>query len=230
MQRPKKVNLKHPLGNATNSVTPERLTYLIGRLRNGCITQIEREELGCSYIKLALRMAARYSRQRPEKGDDYASAALFGIAYALDRAKEKLYDDNLTAWVIVNIRRFIRQFYEKDHLVRVPATTYSKAKKQGRELRTVTAVVMDEREIDSGNNEKHLSKCYKIRSTIAGGFLALKEMLGLSAKSDRDRIILEKRSQGYTDAEIGQQLGISTAYVHRLRKEMEDRFDRLNKE
>lgn len=228
-----RASLQHPLGRDASipkQIPAERLAYLTARIRTGSITQAEREELGRGFIRLALKIAAGYAARRPEKGDDYASAALFGIAHALSTAQEKLTDDNITPWVIANIRRFIRKFYETDHIVRTPARTYAHHKSKGSELTTTSVVTMDDREINAGANNRKVSTYHRVRNTVVGGFHAFKELLTMSARDHHDREIIRLRSAGYTDVEIAEQLGISKSNVNSRRTEIEARFERLNGE
>ncbi len=226
-------SVQHPLGrdeSIPRKIDEGRLAYLTSRIRNGDITPNEREELGRSFIRLALKVASSYAARKPSKADDYSSAALFGIAYALDKAQEKLIDDNITGWVIVNIRRFIRRFYETDHMVRTPSTTYHRAKAEGRQLNSQSVFVVDNRELNAGEGTKTSVLYQRVRVRPSGSIFELKEMLQLSARDDRDRNILKLRSEGYTDAEIAERMEISTTYVQRKRTEIESRFDKLDKE
>lgn len=225
-------SLQHPLGK-DNSIpkmlSPERLAYLTGRLRSGEIVHDEREELARGFIRLALKIAASYAARRPQKGDDFASAALFGIAYAIETAREKLEDDNITGWIIANIRRFLRQFYERDHIVRTPARTYHHKKTHGVEMVTTSVITMDDREINAGANNRKASTYHRIRN-VSGGYSDLREILDKSARDEVDRDILKLRSQGYNDVEISSMTGISKSTINARRAEMETRFDRLNQE
>lgn len=226
-------SIQHPLGRDVSipkRISEDRLSYLTRGIRDGSITTEEREELGRGFIRLALKIAAGYAARNPSKGEDYSSAALFGIAYALKTAREKLRDDNITGWVIANIRRFIRRFWETDHIVRVPSTTYHKAKVDGRDLGKLSVHVVDNRELCAGEGVRASLFYHRVRMKSAGSIYDLKEIIQLSAKDDRDRLILKMRGEEYTDGEIASHLGISTSYVQRKRVEMEARFDRLNVE
>ncbi len=213
-----RASIQHPLGNDPTIpkwISELRLLELTKSLREGRITFTEREELARGFIRLALKIAASWANNRPQKADDIASAALFGIVYALDKAREKLIDDNLTGWVIAAIVSHCRRFCAQDHLAVVPAKTYHTRQKKGLSTPTLTIVPIDFREIEK--------RCY----TSTGTVHEIKEMLKISAKDDRDREIIRLRIQGYDDREIGAKLNISQQAVHMRRKDLESRYQRL---
>jgi hypothetical protein len=233
-QKTRKASMQHPLGKdplIPKRLKGERLAYLTARIRAGEITPTENEELSRGFIRLALSMAAQYAAREPNNAEDYAAVALFGVAYALSTAREKLYDDNITGWVIANIKRRLHRERETNHFIRVPSTTFHTAKSQGRHIGNLSVYVIDDRQLSAGEGVKTSMYFHRARvRTTTARMGELKELLAKAAEDDLDRTILDMRSQGYNDREISEFAGVSTAYVQRKRAVMEARFEELDYE
>jgi DNA-directed RNA polymerase specialized sigma subunit len=232
IRKAKKTSMQHPLGAdplIPKGIKDDRLIYLTDRIRAGEITADENEELSRGFIRLALSMAAQYAARNPSNAEDYAAVALFGVAYALSTAREKLYDDNLTGWVIANIKRRLRREREMNHIIRVPSTTFHAAKSKGRHLGHLSVYVVDSRELSAGEGVKTSMYFHRVRvRTTTARMGELKELLAKAAEDDLDRMILDMRSQGYNDHEISEFAGVSTSYVQRKRAALEARFKELD--
>lgn len=208
------VSVDHPLGKDERipaKLEEQRLRILTQRLRSGQETAEERQEIAKGHIRLAIQIAGRYVSVAPTKSDDLVSCGLFGIAYAINKAQEKLVDDEITPWIVACIHRFCHRFLTTDQIVRVPPTTYADWKKRGMPLpEKISTHLLDENKIP-GCNSGHL---YDI-----------KEMLELSAKDEEDRTIIRMRSEGYRDREIAERLKMSVSYICAKRSKIEQRFD-----
>lgn len=192
-----------------------RLDELASKVRDGTITAEEKEELTGSFIRLTFCIAKSLGGSNHTKVEDYVSCGLFGIAYAIWHAQEKLKDQNIAAWIIYNIKEHIRRFRRRDHSVPVPASTYTKAKREGRPLPVAPTVH------SLGSHEP----CSEL-----GNVYELREIIQLCAKDDEDRQIIRLRLQGYKDVEIAEKMGVSKSHVNNKRNAIESRFDSILRE
>lgn len=190
----------------------ERLAELAVKVKDGSISAEEKEELTGGFVKLAWHIARNLGNCNHDKTQDYFSCGLFGIAYAIKHAEQRLEDQNIAAWIIYQIKAHIQRFRRTDHTVPVPPSTYSKAKREGRPLPVAPAV--------------HALGQSEPCSTIPNVY-ELREMIYLCARDDEDREIIRLRSQGYNDVEIAQQTSIPKTRVNDKRHAIERRFDHL---
>lgn len=190
----------------------ERLLELTVKVRDGTITEEEKEELTGGFVKLAWYIARNRAGRGLVRAEEYFSCALFGIAYAIYHAKERLEDQNIAAWIVYQIKAHIQRFRRTDHMVPVPSSTWLKAKKEGRPLPVAPSV-------------RNLGSVEPYGTT--GNVYEIKEIISLCVRDDEDRQIVKLRSQSYTDVEISGMMGIPKTRVNEKRKAIESRFDKL---
>lgn len=208
------VSINHPLGKddgIPQKVDDDRLTELVQRLRAG--DESVHEEIIRGHIRLAINVASRYARFSPAKGEEIASEALYGVTYAVKKARAKLVDDNITAWIVSCCHRFAYRFLCRESMV--PRITIWKRKQRG-----LTTEVKGVVPLPPSN---HLPAKYQQTS------MEVMELITMSAESDLDREIIDLRSQGYNDREIAEKLRVSNSYVARKRAEIRERFEELEK-
>jgi DNA-directed RNA polymerase specialized sigma subunit len=187
-----------------------RIQHLTSLLRGGEISEDERQELGGYFIEVAFNIAKRFGRRRPSSLEDFQGAALFGIAYALNHAQTKMVDNNFPGFVIGCMTRFVRRYYETDHIMRVPSTTYHRALKEGRTIKVPKV--------------ERLELSHKAYSENPMKILETKEILQMSVTDDCERTILSMRMEGYNNREIAQKLKVSVSYIQRKRSYISNRF------
>ncbi len=216
-------NVQHPLGSdpKTMRMSEERLKELALRAKGGALTEEDRSEIANGFIRLALKIASGYARSNPTKGDDFASAGLFGIVHALTLAGEKIaeYQENepdvcpgrhLGKWIVWNIHRMINEFRVNDHMVRVPDRTIRHEAKQGVELKFIPNGLRSEVRVDPQ-------------------FLEIMELMDKASLDDVDKQIVELRIEGHKDDAIAEMLCISKPYVYQRRMRICERYLQLER-
>jgi hypothetical protein len=227
------MSIQHPLGqnpNIPKKLDECRLRTLAETIRSGLATKEHLTEVATGFIRLSIKIAASYAGAgNPSKADDFASAGLFGIAYALKKAPEKLTefrlrepevpaDQHLARWIVSCIHRCIKRFYEQDHVVRVPASTYIDRRNRQLETQGVKVKTLDE------------SKVCKSVHRGTPTMHEIREMLSMSAQDEFDRRIIRLRIQGYTDVEIAEQLDLPKTQVNDRRAAIKSRYLTLDRE
>lgn len=190
----------------------QRLDELATRIRAGTVTSEEKEELTAGFVRLAYLIARSLARGDSTRTDDYFSCGLFGIAYAIYHAKERLKDQNIAAWIVYQIRDHIKKFRRRDHLVPVPAQTYFVAKREGRSLPAPPAVLS----MSGIQLAEKRSELYDLREAVF-----------LCAKDTTDEQIVQLRIEGFKDTEIADKLSMPKTAVNNRRRAIEDRYEQL---
>lgn len=176
-----------------------RLLQLVTLVRAGMETFADREELARGHLRLALKIAGQYAAHFQRDADDYVCEAMFGIAYAIDKAKEKLYSDNITGWIIINIHRFIMDFRRTNYVM----------KGSGCEMNDTIL-------------KRHYSRTNRSKSNVRD----IRETLDALTDDEDERTILSMKESGYTFREIAVTMEKSLGTVCGMCQRLEARYNR----
>jgi DNA-directed RNA polymerase specialized sigma subunit len=227
----KTARLQHRLGSDPSiprGIEPSRLEYLVVRLRSCEATTEERHELAVGHIRLGLAIAASYNVKcrreggdKQTRGEDLASVAMFAITLAIDRAPEKLKDNNITGYIISTMKGLMFRFIVKDKVVRYTEHAHVLARRAGKKLPKIEAEELN----DENPKVRRGIRRAPFSAPPDNRLRAIRERLSLCVDDERDERISEMRLQGYNDREIGEVLGISAQSVSKRREAMAARFD-----
>lgn len=208
-------SISHPLGemDLPEQLPQARLDELVGRVRSGVATEGEISELAMGHIRLAMSIAARHAARAIHLQDVLVGDALFGLALALKRAPEKLYDDNITGFIVQYIRKYCLMAVTQDRMMAIPYSTLRRRRKEGKET------------IFPRSQSAH-----KLVSKGSGSLLDLKDMIESCIKNDFEQTVIELRKLGYRDNEIAEKLGCSRSPVTKARKSVKKRYEEAEAE
>ncbi len=233
-------SIKDPLGNvAIPQKLPEKiLEDLIIKLREGVATDREKQTIYEGHIRLAINIAGRYAHQVPHKTQDLVSEAMLAVGIAIRNVasgKKILLDSNFTPYCVAKIHSMVSAFVDNDRVVRMPQTTYSKAKRNGAELEPLKTT---QRPVDAGeyNDEFHSKRrCrvnhrYRCQTQSNTNLSLINDMITRSVTTASEKKVIDLKRQEYTDKEVAQLLGKSVCWVGIHRRRVEERFVKLEKE
>ncbi len=106
----------------------EELETLVQTLRDG--DDSVREEIILEFQGLARSLARHAVARHPQRADDIRAAAAFGLVQAVCWARERMYNNCIGPYITTTVRRFIRDFLERDHMIRVPRKEWMKMIKE----------------------------------------------------------------------------------------------------
>jgi len=160
------------------------------------------------HIKLTLSIVSRYVPQAPWKIWDLVGSALYGLTKAVNWVAEGRMGehDNITGYIVDTVHRYISEFLETDHLVRIPR-------------RSIPSLGVDDLD--------EIKFVYDPNVELVPGELVnekvqyIHEILEMISASPVEMVVIRMRSQGYVDEEIAAQLGYKT------KKSIMDIRDRL---
>jgi len=206
------VSIDHPLGKIPDAIREDRLLELVARLRAG--DDSVSEEIVRGHVHLAISIASKYARFAPHRAEELVSESVYGIIFAVAKAREKLRDDNIKPWIAACCHRFSYRFLDRDvATVRKPRSTIRDERARGEDSQPVVVTSLS---VSEGRAQRCCRPLADVRDTLSA-----------VVRDEEDATILELREAGYNDREIASRLSVSPAYVSRVRGELRRRFDRL---
>jgi len=201
-------------------VSPERLDQLVTRLRTGDRTVAE--EIIKGHIGMAVSVARRYTSSGSERADDLIGAAMFGLVQAVEwGARGKLRDNNITPYIYCTVRRFVMEYLQDDHIVRIPVRQYRKMK----EAKTVPIVqTIDLRHDEDNQDYDSYDQYVELLSTNDEYEIIFMEIIDSLKFDSREREIIDCLNEGYTHQEIAEKLGTTHQNISRLRNIIKERM------
>jgi DNA-directed RNA polymerase specialized sigma24 family protein len=146
--------------------------------------------------------------------EDMVSEGLLALVRAVDNiaiSSTPSEKDNPTGYISVAIHNALSDYAMDEATIRVPRSVEVN-KRASVTPRVHTGLGIESTSIMSLDHER---------------LVEVKDMLTVICRTEYDAPIMELRTQGYTDAEIGNQLGIPGPTVYMLRKELYERFQLL---
>ena len=242
-------SIHSPLGGykIPTQLPEDRLLYLVTQLRAGLATQEEKDELYKGHIRLAIEITARYAGYVPNQIDDLVSEAMIGVAYGINKAQEKLIDNNVTSWITSNVHRFVHDYITRLPTVRIPKNTLTRSKETIVLPKTRHYAKLESKEPSNNNHydpeytaPKQIRKgrntlrtvyhteepLQKIRESLEA---AIAEEINFKRRKMKS-IIMRLRIDGYNDREIAEIMNVSTGYINQMRSDVEQAYIRIEAE
>lgn len=143
--------------------------------------------------------------------DDLTSEGLLALVRAVDNiaSSTRPEKDNPTGYISVAIHNALSDYAMNEATIRVPRSV------EANKRASVTP------RISTGVETQMLTSLDHER------LVEVKDTLAVICRTEYDAPIMELRTQGYTDAEIGNQLGVPGPTVYMLRRELYERFQIL---
>lgn len=160
------------------------------------------------HIKLTVWISGSMEREFGYPRGDLVSAGLLGLVTAVNRVisgETVMRDMNLTAYVTVYVKRFVREFMIKDHLMPVSRTVLAKGIIMPRVCGMGTL-------LEIGENDWRECQYEALLTDLEYGEL--------------ERRVLSLRVEGYNYAEIAGFLDVSNSYVGKVMLEIQKKFER----
>lgn len=204
----------HYLGDKATTLTLERKTEVIPLFRANQ-TDALRDELVLGHIKLGLTIVGHYLEALKSRAllEELVSAMTEAILDAVNRFPANCTHDNLTGYITDVIHSKLSYTIERSSVIRVPGATQ----------RTY------------GHKPPKVEDIAGLRQGVAVRddnlvTLEIKEQMDALCETDQERTILQLRYEGYTDQEIGAQLGLVRSTIWVIRQSIQKRFTKSNTE
>ena len=157
------------------------------------------------HMRLAFSIAHKFSRFGNR--EDLEAQAMIGLCQAVKWAGERLYDDNITLYIISNVHRFCHEYYDKQgSVVRVPRRSYKAY-------------------IESGGTVPRTSTNHSMAAVGVGHYdhLEAEELFNQIAKTEREKIFLQMILDGHMDKDVAERCKVSKKTISLLRRQIEER-------
>jgi len=218
------------------TVDETELAELVQQLRDGDDSVSER--IIIHFLGLARSLSRHAVIRHPHKTDDIRAVAIFGLVQAVRWAPLRMYDNHIGPYITTTVRRFIREFLERDRIIRIPKDEW---------IKMVKRLNLDE--LDEYQSEKALKELKIIQhvfqtcdygddktSSGDGDFIGSRAFIfdqeNITAQDMKrflnltyfERAILDFRMCGYTLKEVGIRLNKSDVTIHKTLRKLQERY------
>lgn len=192
------VKHSHPLiTENTHKLEEEEKVRMVALLKTGNPEEViwAKNQLTEGHMKLIFAIAYRYSGHLPMSWiDDMIGQGCLALSKALEEARTKLIDDNITGYIISKVTSYLSHYLTKE-------------RRQSRHVKYVLPKTL-----------------YEVVDSRYGDLDELLDILKQVVKDPREKEIISLRRQGHTDAEIGMMLGLSEDRIRQIRHTISRRF------
>jgi RNA polymerase sigma factor (sigma-70 family) len=155
------------------------------------------------YMEYAEERARWWSAKHPSLRDDIMATAMLALVQAFNRRIPQY----PKAFLSKCIENAVIDLLEANYLIRIPRSEIARRKAQKETLDTLPrAVVIGDEELWDLRKDREFPTWMRMQAEDVGILLELTE---------REQRILKLRMQGYTNAEVGLEFGISEAAVRK---------------
>ena len=182
-----------------------------------------RDEVIEACMPTATKIANSFAAKHPRSADDIHSEAMYALCKAVKRISDgAMHTEEFKAYIEQSIRRNIKQFIQKDHLIYLPNWYYS----QNIENAAITTIpivyTFDIREQDEENLEEIAQLTFDAPAHDTGDNQIVNEFC--KTLTNLERRIIDLRAENYTLAEIGQKINKAESSVLFILNSIKDKF------
>jgi len=197
--RAKAASIDHPLGTTT-ALDDDATDALKNQMLDGDPTAADKIITG--FTRMAISIAAKYVGFRPELEADLCSEALLAVTVAVQRIRDREVEyENISPYIIGFVHSRCSYFVRNDRLFGPSWSTRQSNKERGIHEPVVTTIDDETVEqITVGNIPPEFD---------------LQECIDACTDCARQRVIIQRKLNGYTAREIANELEIDPATVSR---------------
>ncbi len=209
-----------------------RLLGLISALREG--SQAACDEIILGHIALALSMAARYA-YTTNKTQDITGVAMVALCDAVDRVRRGVAmkdHNNIDRYIQTYVSGKITNFLKVDHTVRPPLESDWLKQEYEKHGRKIIWHYFGCHSLEKLQYQSEYDINFHIKEPGTGdpyGVKIIKEILESKQFTRRERFIIKKKVEGYTDKEIATMINTSLSTITKIRLGLKTRMVRLLK-
>lgn len=218
--------------NPPKALTADETQYYLKKAREGDAAAID--ELIKGHIRLVAAIAARLSVFHPFKAEDLFAQGLLHLIICTRKVANNevmTLHNNFSAYIHKSIWGYLQTYIKKDHVVAPPinsAWLIIKLKEYDlndlfQEFEHIENLT-PRNEADSEKMGYHPGYIGKRDDAFP---MLYQEVLNSDLFTETEKRIILQRVEGYTDEEIGRQLGVTKVTVNNKRKRMRHRINYL---
>jgi len=110
-----------PFRKLPRPISPEEVEEITIRIRSGETREDDLDRIILGHLRLSISIAAKYAKCLKEDHHILVAGAFYGVVWAVNKAKEKLIDNNMTGWIVSNVNRFVYEEYKKNRPKKAPS-------------------------------------------------------------------------------------------------------------
>lgn len=200
----KNVSFESGLEKAPIAIYGEEKERYVYNLRKGIITEEQRERLIEGHVGLALSIVGRYVDKQRSRAQDLVGVALLAICQAVNNFPSVAINNQITPYIVATIHSHVARYSMEDQIVKVPKDIVTK---KAAEYRATGIKNFSEyKEFDP--------KLYGEVILPNGKGDDLREVLAKIQLTSGEKLLIQAKLIGYTEAEIAKHLHISRSKIN----------------
>lgn len=188
----------------------EELLNAVRLLRAGNADKKLRDYIIMSHLRVAMSIVNQAS-QRAFKGaeDDLIGEAMLLLSRRLNEAPEKLFDDNITPYLLDSFMHNLLDAVGYNRAVRIPRSTVREQLRSG------------------GNIDLPNSQSLETIPELEVPALEFQDDFKRLVRNPKEKDMIDLLIEGYTAVEVAEKLGLSPTRISQMRRALESRWQRV---
>lgn len=227
-RKTKRKSIQYPLGRGVelpSELDSAELDSLVSSLRSGTLSGSEetavKEKIILGHLKLIVSIVSQAVWRAEYLERDMIQEAMLGAVEAVDRAKTRLVDNNITPYISETVKGKLSDFIGNQFIVparsrrhRLQGLTENEKQKVEFpvEVKRLPSNKRTYKEDKTGEILDQLEKCIQNEVSVK--------------KREYKKAIVQMRAASYDNPEIAEVLGLSERWVKKLMQEIREEFNR----
>lgn len=172
-----------------------------------------KEKLIEGHIRLAISVAGYFVSISSIRKDDLIQSSLLGLTQAVEWVPDRLKDNNIAPYIVVTVKRFIRDFLNRDHLIPIEKTAYKKlCEKHGGIGFLPYFNTIDKADVEY-DDDNFIDRTPAIQDDLS--YLWMTEFFQYLHKGDEKyKKIINYLMEDYNQVEIAEKMGVSKQAIN----------------
>jgi RNA polymerase sigma factor (sigma-70 family) len=195
----------------------------LGQLRSGNDRAIER--IIEYFIPTALGISKYYERHYPSHAEGIRSTAYFTLCTCVNEANEKLYNDDIAAYIGFMVKRKIKSFIANDRVVRIPYVKFLKMLEGADSMASIAPIMTPMNTCEDPEDDACTFEIGKVFYREGD----LEDILNEMHLKKKEIEVAHLLLHGFTQTEIAEQLGCTQQNVQLIHKSIKNKFKKAQK-
>lgn len=198
-------------------IKKERLIELFTAMKTGDLTGCE--EVIRGHMGLSCQIVSRYVSGAPKKSDDLLGVALMALVQAVAWLPARCAHDNPGGYIVETIHSQLSDFIARDQTVYIPRSALRKLAKEYNEAEIKEDNIpetLSYQGLDAADKKAQIARAMTTRD-VHENDVEVREIFDHCNLTRFETIVVNRKMEGMSDAEIGRLIGVSRARVGQVK-------------